>query len=74
MWCEMASFIKKLPKRELSKFNGSGPPSKETWWWNEEVQKAIKTERDCLNLFIYIYFFVAVRIAKFFDKESKNRS
>ena len=26
---------------------GSGCNSKDTWWWNEDVQKAIKEKKEC---------------------------
>ena len=26
---------------------GSGDKAKDTWWWNEEVQRAIKEKKEC---------------------------
>ena len=26
---------------------GNGWDSKDTWWWNEDVQKAIKEKKEC---------------------------
>ena len=26
---------------------GSGGEAKDTWWWNEEVQRAIKKKKEC---------------------------
>ncbi|XP_024019756.1 uncharacterized protein LOC112091130 [Morus notabilis] len=46
MWDAMASCIRKVAKEVLGESRGKGPPGKETWWWSEEVQKAIRTKRD----------------------------
>ncbi|XP_024017031.1 uncharacterized protein LOC112090299 [Morus notabilis] len=46
MWDAMASCIRKVAKEVLGESRGKGPLRKETWWWSEEVQKAIRTKRD----------------------------
>ena len=46
MWDVMASCIRKVAKEVLGESRGKGPPGKETWWWSEEVQKAIRIKRD----------------------------
>ena len=51
IWDAMASCIRKVAKEVLGESRGKGPPGKETWWWSEEVQKAIRTKRDlCRDL------------------------
>jgi hypothetical protein len=39
---------------------GSGGKAKDTWWWNEEVQRDIKEKKECCK---YLYQ-VAKKIAK----------
>ncbi|KAK9135564.1 hypothetical protein Syun_014894 [Stephania yunnanensis] len=46
MWLEMSSCIRRVGSNILGISKGLGPPKKETWWWNEDVQRAIKTKRD----------------------------
>ncbi|KAK9135506.1 hypothetical protein Syun_014836 [Stephania yunnanensis] len=46
MWLEMSSYIRMVGSNILGIPKGLGPPKKETWWWNEDVQRAIKTKRD----------------------------
>ncbi|XP_077249225.1 uncharacterized protein LOC143888681 [Tasmannia lanceolata] len=47
MWNGMPSYIRKVAREVLGESRGSGLPSKHTWWWNEEVQKAIRPKREC---------------------------
>ncbi|XP_077223408.1 uncharacterized protein LOC143857020 [Tasmannia lanceolata] len=51
MWSGMPSYIKKVAREVLGESRGSGPPSKDTWWQNEEVQKAIMSKRECYKCF-----------------------
>ncbi len=46
MWIQMASKIREVARKVLRESRGHGPPSKERWWWNEEVQKAVKRKRE----------------------------
>ncbi|KAK9140474.1 hypothetical protein Scep_010155 [Stephania cephalantha] len=46
MWLEMSSCIRRVRSNVLCISKGLGPPKKETWWWNEDVQRAIKTKRE----------------------------
>ena len=43
----MARCVRRVAKITLGESKGSGPPSKETWWWNDEVQRAVKKKREC---------------------------
>ncbi|KAJ7959944.1 Retrovirus-related Pol polyprotein LINE-1 [Quillaja saponaria] len=47
IWDEMASRIRNTAREVLGESRGRGPPTKETWWWNEEVQQAIKAKKEC---------------------------
>ena len=42
MWATMAETIPKVAKETLGKSTGKIKVYKESWWWNEEVQKKIK--------------------------------
>jgi hypothetical protein len=46
MWNEMASCIKRVAKEILGKSKECGRPTMETWWWNEDVQAAIRLKRE----------------------------
>jgi hypothetical protein len=42
MWMKMATSIKKVASEGFRVTKGSKRETKETWWWNEKVHKAIK--------------------------------
>ena len=42
----MATCVRKVASEVLGVTKGSGCDSKDTWWWNEDVQKAIN-EMEC---------------------------
>src|SRR4029450_8402731 len=46
----MATDIKRVAKEVLGESKGTGPPFKENWWWSEEVQKIVKTKRECYKV------------------------
>ena len=37
----------KVASEVLGVTKGSGCDSKDTWWWNEDLQKAIKEKKEC---------------------------
>jgi hypothetical protein len=45
MWV-MATCIQKVAKEGLGVKRGKKHEAKDTWWWNKDVQKAIK-EKEC---------------------------
>ena len=45
MWNKVAVCIRGHAKEVLGESKGKGPQTKETWWWDEEVQKAVKRKR-----------------------------
>lgn len=51
MWGEMASYIKRVALEEVGESKGGNYPSKDTWWWNEEVQKAIRSKKNPIKAF-----------------------
>jgi hypothetical protein len=42
MWVKMATQIQKVAGEVLGVARGKKKEPKDTWWWNKEVQKAIK--------------------------------
>ena len=47
MWEKMATNIQKVTSEVCGVTKGSGGEAKDTWWWNEEVQRAIKEKKEC---------------------------
>ncbi|ONM53611.1 Retrovirus-related Pol polyprotein LINE-1 [Zea mays] len=43
----MATCIRKIASEEFGLSEGNRREVKDTWWWNEDVQKAIKEKKDC---------------------------
>jgi hypothetical protein len=42
MWMKMSTCIRKVASEEFRATKGGKRETKETWWWNEKVQNAIK--------------------------------
>ena len=49
MWIKMATCIRKVASEEFGVTRGSRSEAKDTWWWNEDVQKAIKEKKECFK-------------------------
>ena len=47
MWEKMATNIRKVASEVCGVTKGSGGEAKDTWWWNEEVQRTIKEKKEC---------------------------
>jgi len=47
MWEEMATRIRKVATEVFGVTRGNRREPKDTWWWNEDVQKAIKEKKEC---------------------------
>ena len=45
-WNTTADVIRSVAKEVLGKSSGRRKHNKETWWWNEKVQHAIKKKKD----------------------------
>ena len=41
--------IRKVASEVCGVTKGSGGEAKDTWWWNEEVQRAIKEKKDAID-------------------------
>ena len=46
MWEKIATNIRKVASEVCGVTKGSGGEAKDTWWWNEEVQRAIKEKKE----------------------------
>ena len=49
MWKEISTCIQRVAREVLGESKGIGGQVKETWWWNEEVQEAIKRKKECFK-------------------------
>jgi hypothetical protein len=49
MWMKMSTCIRKVASEELGVTKGGKRETKETWWWNENVQNAIKEKKECFR-------------------------
>jgi hypothetical protein len=49
MWMWMTTCIRKVASEEFGVTKGGKREDKETWWWNEKVQKAIKEKKECFR-------------------------
>jgi hypothetical protein len=49
MWIGMTTCIRKVASEEFRVTKGGKCEAKETWWWNEKMQKAIKEKKECFR-------------------------
>ncbi|XP_071677140.1 uncharacterized protein [Lolium perenne] len=49
MWTSMATCLRKVAVEEFGVTKGSRREAKDTWWWNDEVQKVIREKRNCFR-------------------------
>jgi hypothetical protein len=49
MWIKMSTCIRKMASEEFRVTKGGKRETKETWWWNEKVQNAIKEKKECFR-------------------------
>jgi hypothetical protein len=49
MWMKMTTCIRKVALEEFGVTKGGKRETKETWWRNENVQKAIKKKKECFR-------------------------
>jgi hypothetical protein len=47
MWKKMATHIRKVTIEVFGVTRGNKRELKDTWWWNNEVQKAINEKKKC---------------------------
>jgi hypothetical protein len=49
MWLKMATCVRKVASEVFGVSRGGKKEVKETWWWNDEVQRAIKEKKECFK-------------------------
>jgi hypothetical protein len=49
MSMKMVTCIRKVASKEFRVTKGGKHETKETWWWNEKVQTAMKEKKDCFR-------------------------
>jgi hypothetical protein len=49
MWMKMSTCIRKVDSEEFGVTKWGKRETKETWWWNEKVQNAIKEKKECFT-------------------------
>ena len=49
MWLKMATCVRKVASDVFGVSKGGKQEGKDTWWWNDEVQKAIKEKKECFK-------------------------
>jgi hypothetical protein len=49
MWMKMSTCIRKVASEEFGVTKVGKRETKETWWWNENVQKAIIEKKECFK-------------------------
>jgi hypothetical protein len=47
MWIKMTTCIRKVTLEEFGVTKRGKRETKDTWWWNEKVQKTIKEKKEC---------------------------
>jgi hypothetical protein len=49
MWMKMSTCIRKVASEEFRVTKGGKHETKETWWWNKNVQNTIKEKKECFR-------------------------
>ncbi|KAG2633075.1 hypothetical protein PVAP13_2NG287403 [Panicum virgatum] len=49
MWLKMATCVRKVASEVLGVSTGGKQEGKDTWWWNDEVKRAIKEKKKCFK-------------------------
>ena len=49
MWLKMATCVRKVTSEVFGVSRGGKQEGKDTWWWNDEVQRAIKEKKECFK-------------------------
>ncbi|GJN09315.1 hypothetical protein PR202_ga27312 [Eleusine coracana subsp. coracana] len=49
MWLKMATCVRKVASKVFGVSRGGKQEAKDTWWWNDKVQRAIKEKKECFK-------------------------
>jgi hypothetical protein len=52
MWKEMTTHIQKVTIEVFGVTRGNKREPKDTWWWNDNVQKAINEKKNVTDIYI----------------------
>jgi hypothetical protein len=52
MWKEMTTHIRKVAIVVFGVIRGNKRKPKDTWWWNDDIQKAISEKKNATNVYI----------------------
>ncbi|ONM30467.1 Retrovirus-related Pol polyprotein LINE-1 [Zea mays] len=68
----MATCIRKVASEVFGVTKGSNDESKDTWWWTEDVQKAIKEKKECYRSLFHDRSAVNIERYKMAKKAAKR--
>jgi hypothetical protein len=81
MWVKMTTCIRKVVSEVFGVTKGSRGEPKDTWWWIEDVQKAIKGKKECYRSLFHDRstinierYKVAKKTTKRAESEAKGRA
>ena len=72
MWVKMATCIRKVASEVFGVTKGSRGEHKDTWWWTEDVQKAIKEKKECYRSLFHDRSAVNIEMYKVAKKTAKR--
>jgi hypothetical protein len=72
MWVKMTTCIRKMASKVFGVTKGSSGESKDTWWWTEDVQKAIKENKECYRSLFHDRSAVNIEMYKVAKKTAKR--
>jgi hypothetical protein len=49
MWLKMATCVRKVASEVFGVSRGGKREAKDIWWWNDEVQRAIREKKECFK-------------------------
>ena len=49
MWLKIVICVRKVASEVFGVSRGGKQEGKDTWWWNDEVQRAIKEKKECFK-------------------------
>jgi hypothetical protein len=49
MWMKMSTCTRKVASEKFVVIKAGKRETKETWWWNDKVQNAIKEKKECFR-------------------------
>jgi hypothetical protein len=69
MWMKMPTCIRKVASEEFGVTKGGKRETKETWWWNGNMQNAVKEKKEC---FRHMHLHMSVDNVEWYKVVKKN--